>query len=107
MRRDGRAITGSAFLRRVPVDEPETYPPVNLSALKVMLSPYLAPAKAWSRLESLAREPERAFTKREMEEVGREMLMAPASIAADWWSFALDSAQWLSDVLASEDDGSV
>ena len=82
------------LLHPVEILEPKTYPPVNTKALRALLTPCACAAKVWSRAEEVVRSPEQALSARELNRMARDLLTAPASIAADWWSLAIDAAQW-------------
>jgi hypothetical protein len=102
-RDDKKIQPDDARVTPVQILEPKTYPSVNAKALKLALSPYVLAAKAWSRSEQLARSPGDVLSPREIDKIGMELLTAPGALAADWWSFAVDSVRWMADVPFSDD----
>jgi hypothetical protein len=85
-------------LAPIEVLRPNTYPGVNTTALKLILTPYAVAAKAWARAEEFARYPERALTSRELKASVADMADAPGEMAADWFNFAVEAAQWMAEL---------
>ena len=85
-------------LTPIEVLRPNTYPGVNTTALKLILTPYAVAAKAWARAEEFARYPERALTSRELKASVADMADAPGEMAADWFNFAVEAAQWMAEL---------
>ena len=98
-----RVRAGDPLLRPIDIVQPDTHPGVNPKGLKLMLMPYAAAAKAWSRAEEFARSPARALSPREINAMAADLLSAPGAFAADWWSFAADAVRWMGDIAYSDD----
>jgi len=91
-------------LREIPVLLPDTYPAVNADALKLLLTPHAAAAKAWSRLIQLAATPDRALSAEQVAGEIADQLAAPGAMAADWAQFAIDAAQWIAELPYGDGD---
>jgi hypothetical protein len=91
-------------LEPIPILLPETYPLQNADALKLLLTPYAAASKVWSRLVQAASKPDSMLSPQQLAEEAEHVLATPAAMAADWARFVANSAQWLAGLPYSDED---